>query len=69
MVSTNDNKNLGAVKGTMAKFLGVKLKKEKSTKVEIWNGYKVYTVEANDTPKKLKMSLLEHLSFPPKFSM
>jgi hypothetical protein len=29
MVSTNDNKNLGAVKGTMAKFLGVKLKKEK----------------------------------------
>ena len=69
MVSTNDNKNLGAVKGTTAKFLGVKLKKEKTTKVEIWNGYKVYTVEANDTPKKLKMSLLEHLSFPPKFSM
>jgi len=29
MVSTNDNKNLGAVKGTTAKFMGVKLKKEK----------------------------------------
>jgi len=38
---------LGAVKGTTAKFMGVKLKKEKSMKVEIWNGYKVYTVEAN----------------------
>jgi hypothetical protein len=29
MVSTNYNKNLGAVKGTTTKFLGVKLKKEK----------------------------------------
>jgi len=27
--------------------LGVKLKKVKSMKVEIWNGYKVYTMEAN----------------------
>ena len=73
MVSTNDNKNLGAAKGTRAKFLGVKLKKEKSTKVEIWNGYKVYTVEANviefilcEHSKKMKMSLLIHLGFPPK---
>ena len=56
MVSTNDNKNLGAVKGTTAKFLGVKLKKEKNMKVEIWNGYKVYTVEAND----VEFILCEH---------
>jgi hypothetical protein len=56
IVSTNDNKNLGAVKGTTAKFLGVNLKKEKSTKVEIWNGYKVYTVEAND----VEFILCEH---------
>jgi len=54
MVSTNDHKNLGAVKGTMAKFMGVKLKKDKSMKVEIWNGYKVYIVEANDVERKIK---------------
>jgi len=76
MVSTNDNKNLGAVKGTTAKFLGVKLKRGKSPKVEIWNGYKVYTVEANEVQfilcehtKKIQMNLLEHLSFPLKCSM
>jgi hypothetical protein len=56
MVSTNENKNLGAVKGTTAKFLGVKLKKGKITKVEIWNGYKVYLVEAND----VEFILCEH---------
>ena len=56
MVSTNDNKNLGAVKGTTAKFLGVKLKRGKSPKVEIWNGYKVHTVEAND----VQFILCEH---------
>ncbi len=56
MVSTNDNKNLGAVKGTTAKFLGVKLKRGKSPKVEIWNGYKVHTVEAHD----VQFILCEH---------
>jgi hypothetical protein len=54
MVSTNDNKNLGAVKGKTAKFLGVKLKR--GPKVEIWNGYKVHTVEAND----VQFILCEH---------
>jgi hypothetical protein len=73
MVSTNDNKNLGAVKGTTAKFLGVKLKKEKNTKVEIWNGYKVYTVEANDIEfilcdrtKKSKDEPSRTFKLPPK---
>jgi hypothetical protein len=76
MVSTNINQNLGAVKGTMAKFMGVKLKKDKSMKMEVWNWYKVYIVEANDIEfilcehtKLPKMSLLQHLSFPQKISM
>jgi len=73
MASTNGNKNLGAVKGTTAKFLGVKLKKEKSTKVEIWNGYKVYTVEANgvefilcEHTKKTKDEPSRTFKLPPK---
>ncbi len=56
MVSTDDNKTSGAVKGTTAKFMGVKVKKEKSINVEIWNGYKVYTVEAN----AIEFILCEH---------
>ena len=36
------------VKGTTGKFKGIKLKENKSFKVEIWNGFKVFTVEAAD---------------------
>jgi hypothetical protein len=56
MVSTNDNKNMGAVKGTTATLKGVMLKQNHSKKVEIWNGYKVNTVEAND----VEFLLCEH---------
>ena len=48
MVSVNDFKKNGVVKGTTGKFKGVVLKENKERKVEIWNGYKVYTVEASD---------------------
>ena len=48
MVSVNDFKKNGIVKGTNGKFKGVVLKENKERKVEIWNGYKVYTVEASD---------------------
>ncbi len=48
MVSTNDHKHIGVVKGTTAKFRGVQLKENKNMKMEIWNGYKVYTVDAKD---------------------
>jgi hypothetical protein len=73
MVSTNDNKNLGAVKGTMAKSMGVKLKKDKSMKMEVWNGYKEYTVEASDVEfilcehtKKTKNEPSQTFKLPPK---
>ncbi len=56
MVSTNDHKNLGAIKGTMVKVMGVKLSKDKSMKMEVWNGYKVYTVETDD----VEFILCEH---------
>jgi hypothetical protein len=48
MVSTNEHKHIGAVKGTTAKFRGVQLKENKNMKMEIWNGYKVFTVDAKD---------------------
>jgi hypothetical protein len=48
MVSVNDFKKNGVVKGTTGIFKGVVLKENKEQKVEIWNGYKVYTVEACD---------------------
>jgi hypothetical protein len=48
MVSVNDFKKNGVVKGTTGKFKGVVLKENKECKVEIWNEYKVYTVEACD---------------------
>jgi hypothetical protein len=48
MVSVNDFKKSGVVKGTTGKFKGVVLKENREGKVEIWNGYKVYTVEACD---------------------
>jgi hypothetical protein len=48
MISTNDHKKIGAVKGTTAKFKGVKLKYGKSTQIELWNGFNVRTVEAMD---------------------
>jgi hypothetical protein len=48
MVNSNDFKNLGAVKGTTAKFMGLKLKSDCEMNVELWNGYKVYTVQANE---------------------
>jgi hypothetical protein len=73
MVSTNVNKNLGAVKGTTAKFMGAKLKKGKSMKVEVWNGNKVYTVEANavefilcEHTKKSKDEPSQTFKLPPK---
>jgi hypothetical protein len=34
------------VKGKTGKFKGVKLKENRRIKEEIWNGYKVFTVEA-----------------------
>jgi hypothetical protein len=46
MVSTNDHKKNKVVKRTTGKFKGVKLKENRSKKEEIWNGYKVFTVEA-----------------------
>jgi len=46
MVSVHDFKKNGVVKGTTGKFKGIVLKENKEQKVEIWNGYKVYTVEA-----------------------
>ena len=46
MVSVNDFKKNGVVKETTRKFKGLVLKENKEQKVEIWNGYKVYTVEA-----------------------
>jgi hypothetical protein len=48
MVSTNDHKKIGVVKGTTAKFKGIILKQNGSLDVEIWNGYKVYTARAED---------------------
>jgi hypothetical protein len=36
------------VKGNTGKFKGIVLKENKEQKVEIWNGYKVYAVEACD---------------------
>ena len=48
MVSVNDFKKDGVVKGTTGKFMGVVLKAGKCPAVEIWNGYKVNTVEASD---------------------
>jgi len=48
MVSVNDFRKNGVVKGTTGKFKGVVLKENKECKVEIWNGYKVCTVEACD---------------------
>jgi hypothetical protein len=41
MLSVNDFKKNGVVKGTTRKFKGVVLKENKEQKVEIWNGYKV----------------------------
>jgi hypothetical protein len=48
MVSTNEHKHIGVVKGTTAKFRGVQLKENKNVEMEIWNGYKVFTVDAKD---------------------
>jgi hypothetical protein len=71
MVSVNDFKKNGVVKGTTGKFKGVVLKKNKEQKVEIWNGYKVYTVEACDVDqivceysKKMKKKNQELLFCP-----
>jgi len=69
MVSLNDFKKNGVVKGTTGKFKG--FKKNKEQKVEIWNGYKVYTVEACDVDqivcehsKKMKKKNQERLFCP-----
>ena len=48
MVSTNDQKKDKVVKGTTGFFKGIILKENKYLKEEIWNNYKVYTIEAND---------------------
>jgi hypothetical protein len=59
------------VKGTTGKLKGVVLKENKEQKVEIWNGYKVYTVEAChvdqivcEHSKKMKKKKQELLSCP-----
>jgi hypothetical protein len=39
MVSVNDFKKNGVVKGTTGKFKGVVLKENTEQKVDIWNGY------------------------------
>jgi len=64
------------VKGTTGKFKGVVLKENKEQKVEIWNGYKVYTVEACDVDhivcehlKKMKKKKQEPLSCPQNLLM
>jgi hypothetical protein len=46
MASVNDFKKEGVVKGATRKFKGIVLNQFNEQKVEIWNGYKVYTVEA-----------------------
>ena len=48
MVSVNDFKKQGIVKGTTGKFRGVIMKNGKAPTVELWNGYKVNTVDAAD---------------------
>lgn len=58
-VRTNDHQIFKEVKGTAEKFKGVKLKQDKSMNIKLWNGYKVYTVKAND-------DLQEHSGFPSK---
>ena len=66
MISTNDHKKIGAVKGTTAKFKGVKLKYGKSTQIELWNGFKVRTVEAMDVEYILCEHSQKSQSDPPK---
>ncbi len=64
------------MKGTTGKFKGVALKENKECKVEIWNGYKVYTVEACNVDqlvcehsKKMKKKKQELLSCPQNLLM
>jgi hypothetical protein len=73
MVSVNDFKKQVVVKGTTGKFKGVLLKHGKNPKVEIWNGYKVNTVEAADVEyiqcefsKKKKLMLQGCSRYPRK---
>ncbi len=71
MVSTNDQKKSKIVKGTTGIFKGVVLKADKSLKEELWNDYRVYTIESNDVDyivcerpnkDKNKQSTIFHLS-------
>ena len=71
MVSTNDQKKSKIVKGTTGIFKGVVLKADKSLKEELWNDYRVYTIESNDVDyivcerpnkDKNKQSIIFHLS-------
>jgi hypothetical protein len=71
MVSTNDQKKSKIVKETTGIFKGVVLKADKSLKEELWNDYRVYTIESSDVDKivckwpnkdKNKQSTIFHLS-------
>jgi hypothetical protein len=59
-------KKIGAVKGTTAKFKGVKLKYGKSTQIELWNGFKVRIVEAMDVEYILCEHSQKNQNDPPK---
>jgi hypothetical protein len=64
MISTTDHKKIGAVKGTSAKFDGVKLKQGKSSQIELGNRFKVWSIEAID----VEYILCEHSKKKPKWS-
>jgi len=66
MISTNEHKKIGAVKGTTAKFKGVQLKQGKTSQIELWNGFKVQTVNANDVQFILCEHYKKNLDDPPK---
>jgi hypothetical protein len=48
MVATNKQKQSGPVKGSTATFVGLKLKRDVILRHENWDGYSIYTVEANE---------------------
>ena len=73
MVSVNDFKKNGVVKGTTGKFKGAVLKENKERKVEIWNGTFVLPTKSFDVTVKflighgrrfLKLSRSKIMQFP-----
>jgi len=73
MVSVNDFKKNGVVKGTTGKFKGVVLKENKERKVEIWNGTFVLPTKSFDVTVKfpighgrwfLKLARSKIMQFP-----